>query len=352
VLDEIATPSSQRNALSSVAAKLLLLVPLRVLGYVEKDGRFASSFEPGDAEFRETYAAVTRSFIGGYESGVLARGARELCADLRQTTSRWRGFAYEGAAMALTQRCQLSWRWSPSLLRDFMAASEPHIWTIHAGIGMAIGALRYRSARVMDECDPSLRQFAFDAWGFHDAFFLWYRKPNAGWPVSYDRTGYEQRVRTQGVGRCIWLAEGGIAAGIVRRIATFASARHSDLWSGVGFAAGYAGGVAADGLNRLREAAEEYWPHLAQGAAFAAKCALMDRSLCPSHELACRILTGLPVGEAARLTDACFLAAAQQSEHPSVSALPQYETWRRLIQAQFRNRAPPRSHAFAATFAR
>jgi hypothetical protein len=177
-----------------------------------------------------------------------------------------------------------------------------------------------------------LRWTIFDGWGFYDAFSLWHRRFDEAWPESYEREGYIQRARMQGVGRCIWFVEGGIAAGIARRIATFEAANRADLWSGIGFAACYACGVGPDGLRQLRNVAGSYWAHLAEGAACAATCAQKDGSLSPSHELACRALTGLTLDQATQVVHACWLSATRGTDGQNAAMSPEHESWRRLIQ--------------------
>jgi hypothetical protein len=226
------------------------------------------------------------------------------------------------------------------LLLDFIAASQPYVHTIHAGVGLAMAQLPFRSKRMFEECDPMFRLSAINASGFHDAFFLWRRHFNAAWPVRFDRKGYEHRLRMQGVGRCIWFAEGGIAPGIARRVGTFDSSTYGDLWSGIGFAATYAGGVPLDGLRQVRRVAGVHWQHLAQGVAFAAKCSQMDGSLTEHQELACRVLVGLSAMEMALMTDECQVAARERSRHPGAPLWSEYEAWCQLIQERFRMLAP------------
>jgi hypothetical protein len=73
----------------------------------------------------------------------------------------------------------------------------------------------------------------------------------------------------------------------------FPQSRQADLWSGVGLACAYAGGVDRRRLEFLREAAGPYLAQAAQGAAFAAKA--RARAGNPAHQtdLACGVFCGI-----------------------------------------------------------
>jgi hypothetical protein len=98
------------------------------------------------------------------------------------------------------------------------------------------------------------------------------------------------------------------------------------LWSGIGLACAYAGGVERVGLERLREAATGYRGHLAQGAAFAAKTRVRagNPTLCTEH--ACQVICGLSATEAAEVSD------IHLENLPRNERVPAYEVWRQRIQ--------------------
>src|SRR4029453_9197175 len=109
-----------------------------------------------------------------------------------------------------------------------------------------------------------------DGYGFHQGYF--------GWPQYVEQrtipaslNGYERRAFTQGIGRSLWFVKGAEVAAGVSAIDTFPSARHNDLWSGVGLACAYAGGCGRAAIESLRIAAGKHFPALSQGAALSAK---------------------------------------------------------------------------------
>src|SRR5207302_3755201 len=110
----------------------------------------------------------------------------------------------------------------------------------------------------------------------------------------------------------------------------FPTSRHADLWSGIGLACAYAGGVERSALGGLREAAGEYMVHLGQGVAFAAKARQRAGNPATHTALACEVICRTSADEAADITDIALgnLAAS------IAGGIPAYEEWRRWTRAQ------------------
>jgi hypothetical protein len=143
--------------------------------------------------------------------------------------------------------------------------------------------------------------------------------------------GFKRRAFDQGLGRSFWFVNGGNPAWIEKTISLFPKERRRDLWSGIGLAAVYAGGVEARALEELLRAADEFRPELAQGACFAAKARERAGNLTEYTETATQALCGVSAVEAARLTDSTLenLPAIGNAGEPG------YEVWRRRIQGRF-----------------
>ena len=121
---------------------------------------------------------------------------------------------------------------------------------VHVGAGWALAQLRLRVDRALARLDPLLGWLAVNGYGFHHGYFHGPRR----WIASESRvgsTGYARRVFDQGLGRSLWFVEGAEVARIAATIARFPASRHADLWSGVGLACAYAGGVAAEAIEDL-----------------------------------------------------------------------------------------------------
>jgi hypothetical protein len=282
-------------------------------------------FREGGPAVRARLEQVGAAFTAGYHAALEDARPGVFTPRLDDVTLEFRGFAYEGAAMALAL---LDWLtpWNRGRVGAFLAgAGDPHAYMVHVGAGWALARLPARADRFLARFDPLLRWLLVDGYGFHEAFFH-FRDYLAGRPVPSRLQGYARRAFDQGFGRCLWFVEGAGVERIASTIESLPTDRHADLWSGVGLASAYAGGVAEEDLRALRDAAGSFLPELAQGAAFAAKARQRAGNLTPYQDLACGILCGLSAAAAARVTDDAL------ENLPANGPDCAYETWRRRIQ--------------------
>jgi enediyne biosynthesis protein E3 len=267
------------------------------------------------------------SFLHGYHAALAGEGMESLTARLAEVELEFRGFAYEGAAMAIDLVDQLApWR-KPRLSMFLDGAGAPHTYMVHVGIGWSIARLPLRLESRLSGLDPVLRWLALDGYGFHEGYFHWPQYASA--TARPKRLGdYGLRAFHQGLGRSLWFVGGADPEWIAGAVAVFPQSRHGDLWSGVGLACAYAGGADAQEINRLRVAANQCYPHLAQGAAFAAGARSRAGNPAEHTELACQLLCNLSAQEAAAISD-------ETRRHAQQDSAPVYEAWRRLVRMHF-----------------
>lgn len=272
---------------------------------------------------------IGETFVLGYHAALADRSMEDLAQRLDRIDSEFRGFGYEGAAMALDLLDQAK-PWKRSRTAQFLAGpAEPHIYMTIVGIGWSMARMHFGLKRRIARLEPLLRWLAFDGWGFHEGYFHWAQYSGGKrWPAAL--RGYATRAFDQGLGRSLWFVGGAGADAIVDLITAFPDSRRADLWSGVGLACAYAGGANSLEMSRLRQAAELWWPHLAQGAVFAAKARLRAGNLTEHTDEACRLLAGLPAIEAAELADRELGQLVDGQE-------PAYEAWRTRIRSCLQN---------------
>jgi hypothetical protein len=264
----------------------------------------------------------------GYHAALDDDALETLVIKLNTVADELRGFAFEGAAMALTLLDALT-PWKQGRLQAFLRGPGiPHMYIAHAGVGWGLALLHRRVESPLARLDPVLRWLAVDGYGFYHGYFHWPRFI-LGHVFPSRLTGYACHAFDQGLGRSLWFVDGADVTRIPTTIATFPPLRHADLWSGVGLACAYAGIVDRLALETLRDAAGPYRPHLAQGAAFAAKARQRAGNPADHTELACIVLCGLSATAAAHITDVAL------EDLPSDGSRPTYELWRQRIQDHF-----------------
>ena len=282
-------------------------------------------FRAANSAAREHLERVGAHFLKGYNMALEDRGCDALATALDEVDDEFRGFAYEGAALALALLDQLI-PWKRTRLRAVMKGpGAPHIYMLYVGAGWSLARLRLGAE--VAEPNPLLRWLMFDGYGFHEGYFRWpmyvreRRRPKR-------LEGYARRAFDQGLGRSLWFVEGADVRRIAATIDGFHAARRADLWSGVGLACAYAGGVGAATVAELQQAAGDYLGEVAQGAAFAAKTRQRAGNPAEHTETACRILCGLSADEAARVTDVELTGLAAEGSKPA------YEVWRERIRVR------------------
>jgi hypothetical protein len=291
--------------------------------------------------------AAPLSVVCGFEWGIEARNVAEIERRLELTDPTVRGFVCEGAVMATTVLdATAGGHRTGDLLRG---AGRPHTLLAYIGIGFAMARLpRVRWEKVLPELDlppfhPAMSWLCVDGYGFDLAYFQPRRyvdeqRVPAGYPWA-GRPGYFPRAFDQGVGRALWFVHGGRVHAVAEAVARFGTARHADLWSGVGLAASYAGGTTGGTLADLAERAGRHQAELAVGAVFATRARLLA-GFVPDHTAAAvEALAGLPVREAGDVADR---TAVTDNRHGTGE--PAYELWRTHIRAEFADRRTMAPH--------
>lgn len=307
------------------------LITAPSLHEVSFEGR-GFSIEP--TERTRQLEAVPQAVVTGFEWGIEDRDLATTERRLALVDPLNQGFAYEGATMASAIRDAMTHRGHRT--RDLLrGGGRPHVFLNYIGIGFAMAKLPRPLWKklVPDLTDPDLYPamswLCVDGYGFDRAYFetdTWVHGQCLDTPYNWDGApSYWQRAFDQGVGRALWFIHGGHVQHVSAAVRAFAGSRLADLWSGVGLAATFAGGVTAVDLAVLRAEAGARVTHLAQGSVFAAK-ARHHAGFIPEHSrAAAQALTGRSVEAVARLADDCAAFAPEDGVGPA------YEVWRRNV---------------------
>ncbi|GAA1416286.1 DUF1702 family protein [Kitasatospora putterlickiae] len=297
-------------------------------------------FHVKSPEARENLETVGATFLDGYAIAVEAPHQDEAHRLLERIPVRYRGFAYEGAAMGLAMLDGLPVPGNGRVAEFLAGHGAPHDYMVHVGVGWAMARLpRFRWASIAP-ADPLLRWLALDGYGFHQAYFRTaryvhghYRESAFPWPGDETRR-YAGHAIDQGIGRALWFIGGTDPAVVADLVDGYQADRHADLWAGVGLATCYAGGATEDELRLLVERVGPHRPQFVQGVAFASTARVEAGLLTEHSETAVRLLCGLTPQEAAAVCE-------QARPRPVVDgALTAYETWRRNIAERITSGAP------------
>jgi len=297
------------------------------LGISPEETSFARrGFHSSDPYVRQHLEQVGTFFLKGYNASLDHDGLHSLAEELNALESEFRGFAFEGAAMGLSLLDFLS-PWKKRLTSFLDGPASAHTYMAYVGVGWAVARLRRSIGRALANLDPLLCWLVVDGYGFHQGYFRSQQHVRRQVLPHLPR-GYAYRAFDQGLGRSLWFSDGANIERISQTIASFPLARRADLWSGVGLACTYAGGINPELVGSLLKAAEPFTLHLAQGAAFAAKARQRAGIALAYTDLVCQALCGMTASEAARITDLALEGL------PTGGQQTAYEVWRERIRSQ------------------
>jgi len=286
----------------------------------------ATSFSTGDEQAALRLETVIKTVTKGCQLTLQNPRFDALVPRLEAFDAEIRGFAYEGAGTGLAALdCALPWK---NRTKDFLdGPGAPYIYAVHIGAGLALARLRRRPEPFLKRLDPVVGWTAIDGYGFHEGFFA--RRRFVREQVVPDHlSAYGRRAFDHGIGRAIWFLAGGNIVEVASTIGGFTSARHPDLWGGVGLACGYTGGVNQAAIATLQRAAGQWALHMGVGTAIAANARMRAESPAPYAERACKILTGVRSAEASEIVERAFIDLPPDGREPA------YEIWRQRIMAQ------------------
>ncbi|MGK7878137.1 MAG: DUF1702 family protein [Xenococcaceae cyanobacterium] len=299
-----------------------------------------SSFPGGETDARQRLRQISYTFVHGYNTTLEMGLSPVLVSTLHAVDPELRGFAFEGVGMGLALLDYLT-PWNQYRLQEFIkGAGANYSELLHVGAGFAIAVLGRDIESSLAKMNPMQRWFAIDGLGFYYGMFHWQRSVRKQL-VPKRLTGYARRAFDQGLGRCIWFGLSGDVKSISQTLATFSTSRQPDLWSGIGLACTYAGGLGAEEMAKVKAAAGSYQPHLAQGAAIAAQCRSTAGNVSEHTALACSVLCGMSFEAVTELTHTSMADLPISAQESTQEPEPSYEIWRQRTQSHWATVAVP-----------
>lgn len=210
---------------------------------------------------------VAKTVVYGYNTALEAGNNEEdLTALTNRTKPELQGFLSEGLAMGLFTVGRFSFGGSSSFWKFARQNHGRHEYMSYIGAGLAIGVFGSSFEKFIDKACPMCGHLVLDGIGFYYAMF----KTQKGIEEQYvpkkiaDNQFYQARY-DNGLGRALWFYASGRPKVILREIDKFPQSRRGNIWSGIGLAASYAGGVGEEDIHELAASAKEYSLYLGQG---------------------------------------------------------------------------------------
>ena len=144
-------------------------------------------FWSGNTVARKHLESVGEAFLAGYNMALEGEDQLQLAERLNVLGAEFRGFAYEGAAMAMTILDSLM-PWRPSRVLEFLhGVGWRHRYMLHVGMGWAVARLpKWMPVRTGN--DDLLRWLVLDGYGFHEGYFK--TQQYCGVEAPYSRSGH------------------------------------------------------------------------------------------------------------------------------------------------------------------
>lgn len=268
---------------------------------------------------------VASAVANGIDVAIRSSRNAELQKAFAEIPRQYRGWSYEGAGTGLTALDSITpfGRRAMTMLAD---AGEFDL-TMYVGIGLALARIPKPFWRKLVPPDPLFRWLTLDGYGFYKAFFtpekyIYGKRIDTRFPRWLGDRAPLLRTVDQGIGRAAWFVAGGLVDRAIELLDAFEPNRRGDLWGGIGIATAFAGGVGGDELSALWEAAGEFQPQVATGAALVAKVRQQTDSVTPHNETAMQIYCGRTVSEAVAVLEEAALAL------PTDGTCATYQLWR------------------------
>ncbi|XLS29693.1 DUF1702 family protein [Flavobacteriaceae bacterium M23B6Z8] len=252
---------------------------------------------------------VAKTVVSGYNTALETGLSNDLETHTKYVKTELVGFFNEGIGMGLYTLDVFSIFNKNRFWNFIRTKGKHHEYMSYIGAGIASGVFfNLPFKRFVEKADPTSGLLILNGLGFYYAYF----KPKKTLqhfyiPKSVQKDRFFIECYDNGIGRALWFYNGGIPSEIANTISNFPLERQGAIWSGVGLAATYAGGVSELKIRELKEEAGSFAYMLGEGAVLA--CHTRDIAGNPHKtDTTEKILTGANV-------QSCIAFAAKAKEN-------------------------------------
>jgi hypothetical protein len=219
---------------------------------------------------QERLENVAKVVVTGYNTALEFGYSKELFMNIKTVKTELNGFYNEGVGMGL-YTLDLFSIFNQNRFWNFIKnEGKNHEYMSYIGAGIACGVFKRPFKKFLEKASPTSGLLILNGIGFYYGYF----KPkktlkNLYVPKSVIGDSFYLECYDNGIGRALWFVNGGNPDKIKKTITEFPLSRHAAIWSGVGLAATYAGGVSQEVILQLKKLAGEHYIRLAEGSILA-----------------------------------------------------------------------------------
>lgn len=247
------------------------LKPVRkqILGLSLSEATFKiRGFEEGH-EAQDRLELVAKTVVQGYNTAIEHGLGKDLAAIITTVDQELKGFFFEGVAMGLYTLDIFSVSKKSKFWEFIQGIGSKHEYMSYIGSGLACAIFNRPFDKLLKKASTT-GWLALDGIGFYYAMFKTKKALLDFYiPKEIKRDPFYLERYDNGVGRALWFYAAGEPEKIANTIDTFSPERRGAIWSGIGLAATYAGGVSFEKLEQLKVLSKEYVLQLGQGAVLA-----------------------------------------------------------------------------------
>jgi hypothetical protein len=299
---------------------------------IEGMDKFWKEFPGSETGAKRQLRLSSNAFISGYNTTLEVGLSHIILSELQSFDINLRGFAYEGVGMGLTMIDYTSFG-KESKFQKFVDENPNYTSLAHIGAGFAISVLNKDIEKSLAPMDPMQRWWAMDGYGFYNGIFKWKQSVQKQF-VPRKVTGYALRAFDRGLGRSIWFLFSADINRIVNELKKFPESRRADIWSGVGVASTYAGGVSEETLRNIKATAGSYASYVSLGSTQAASARYLANNIVEHNDLACSVYCGMSAENVAKLTIDVMKGLKINAKEKVFVKQPIHETYRETIRTK------------------
>lgn len=283
-------------------------------------------FQVRDNGVKELLEQIGTTFLDGYHA--VLKDPVNFISQLELVPLEFRGFAYEGVGMAVKLLDFFRFNGRNSFQYFTQHEGEAHSYMVHIGAGWSYAKLPVFPKRDFQRQHPVYKWLIVDGIGFYYGYFHWESIRNRTKPPRKIKAGsYMENAFYQGLGRSLWFVFGADLEAVSTSIKDFPSNFHNDLWSGVGLASAYAGGLKPASYSDIRNFAGDNLAAYLQGVAFANTARKEARTPAVHTAMTSLAMCNMNPVQITNLTYESLKEAKNMQNQ-----IPTYQNWRTTLQ--------------------